>query len=343
MQICRAGVTPPTTGTDCDQTTSQDTRGQQLATGPFRRYPYVVRRTITVGGRPLDCAAAPGCVLYAARGGGRLKGPIRYRTLKWGVAPLAFDPVAPPLPGPSVTLTPAGALRDGATVTVRGRHFRPLGFTTVTVCVSGTDVCDGVGVNGGSNVGGFHVDANGSFSVTHAPWSVFAAADRTPQDCHVVTCVVRVRTELPPGWQKTAETVDVPVSFTPAGTAAYPQLTLDTAGPYTDGQQVAVTVQGWPGSIGQRPGLELGNLMLAVCAQQVSGFGPQCGDKAVLQGPDADGHYTTTLTLHRTLSAVPGASQLDCTQPGTCQVALAVENRGNTPGSVILGADVVVN
>ena len=50
---------------------------------------------------------------------------------------------------------------------------------------------------------------------------------------------------------------DVPVSFAPASPAAYPQLTLDPAGPYTDGQQVTVTVQGWPGSIGQRPDLAI--------------------------------------------------------------------------------------
>lgn len=39
LQICRAGVTPLTADFDCDQTTSQDARGQQLSSGPFRRYP----------------------------------------------------------------------------------------------------------------------------------------------------------------------------------------------------------------------------------------------------------------------------------------------------------------
>jgi hypothetical protein len=333
VRICRAGVTPPTAGTDCDATTtSPNTNGLPLATVPFRRFPYMVRRTITVGSQPLDCAAVPGCVVYAARGGHGSKGPIRYRSLKWGVAPLAFDRVASPLPGPSVTLSPPGALRDGDTVTVTGRHFRPLYWTGVTVCVSGTEVCDGVGIN--SN---FKVDANGTFSVTHQPWSVFAAADGTPQDCHVVTCVVRV---------ETSENVDVPLSFAPADPAAYPQLTLDPAGPYTDGQHVTVTVQGWPGSVGHRPGLEIEKLALRVCARGGT-FGNQCGDKAVLQGPDADGQYTTTLTLHRTLTEDPGGAQIDCTQPGNCRVALALAGApsfgmfGATV--VILGADVVVN
>ena len=328
LQICRAGVTPPTADADCDTTASQDTRGQPLGTAPFRQYPYMVRRTITVGGntshaRRLDCAAAPGCVLYAARGDVPRGHP------RWGVAPLAFDHAASPLPGPSVTLTPAGALRDGATVTVQGRHFRPLGATSVTVCVSSTDLCDVVGANDLS------IDANGSFSVIHSPWSVFAGDDGTLQNCQVVTCVVRVQS---------SENFDVPISFAPAGPAAYPQLILDPAGPYTDGQQVTVTVQGWPGSIGQRPGLEIGHLAFGVCAQTAV-LGLQCGDTAVLQGPDADGHYTATLTLHRTLSVEPGGSQVDCTWPGNCQVALALTMASGftRPGTAILGVDVVVN
>ncbi len=328
VSICRAGVTPATAGNDCDGTTVQGTRpADPFATVPFRRYPYMVRRMITVGGQPLDCAAAPGCVLYAAAPG-RLKGHSRYGA-KYGVAPLAFDPVAPPEPAPSVTVTPPDALRDGDTVTVSGRNFRPFQWTAVTVCVSGTEVCDSVGVNEN-----FKVDAHGRFSVTHQPWSVFSSADGTPQDCHVVTCVVRV---------KTSEAVDVPVSFAPADTAAYPELTLDPAGPYTDGQQVTATVQGWPGSVGQRPGLEIGKLELGVCGLFAGARTTECGDQAVLQGPDADGRYTATLTLHRTGTR---PFQLDCTQPGNCRIGLALGPLGfDPPGyfAVILGADVVVS
>jgi len=331
LQICRAGVTPLSAGTDCDGTTGTGTSGAPIGPQPvahFRRIPYMVRRTITLGGQPFDCAAAPGCVLYAAAPG-RLKGPIHSRySAKYGVAPLAFDPFASPLPGPSVTVTPPAGLRDVGAVTVRGRHFRPFDWTSVTVCVSGTEVCDGVGVNDG-----FKVGPNGSFSVTRPTWSVFAAADGTPQDCRVVACVVRV---------KTSENVDVPLSFAPAATAAYPQLTLDPAGPYTDGQQVTVTVQGWPGSVGHR--LEIGNLALGVCAQVSAVGSTECAGKAVLQGPDADGRYTATLTLHR---AGPfGPFQFDCTQPGNCRVALALGPLGsNPPGyfAVILAAEVVVN
>jgi len=228
VQICRVGVTPQSADFDCDRLTTQGTWASQAATVPFRQYPYMVRRIITVGGntpqpRRLDCAAAPGCVLYAVRdaGGGparRTQGAIRYRRVMWGVAPLVFDRAASPLPGPSVTLTPPGALRDGATVTVQGRHFRPVYGRLVNVCVSGTELC--------VSVRPIQIDANGSFSVTVAPLlpprSVFAAYDGTLQDCHVVTCVIRVRTPFPAGFDMTGETVDVPVSFAPAGTTAYP-------------------------------------------------------------------------------------------------------------------------
>ena len=213
VQICRAGVTPQSADFDCDRLTTQGTWASQAATVPFRQYPYMVRRIITVGGntpqpRRLDCAAAPGCVLYAVRdaGGGparRTEGAIRYRRVMWGVAPLVFDRAASPLPQ-SVTLTPPGALRDGATVTVQGRHFRPVYGTLVTVCVSGTELCESVRRR-------VHIDANGSFS-TRIYWPVFAAHDGTLQDCHVVTCVIRVQTPFPPGFYMGPETVDVPVS-----------------------------------------------------------------------------------------------------------------------------------
>ena len=146
VQMCRAGVIPPDVFTDCDPTTGQGARRIPLATMPLRRYPYLVRRTITVGGQPLDCAAPPGCVLYADNAPDRLKGPIHSRyTHTYGVAPLAFDPIAPPLPGPTVTVTPHAGLRDGDAITVRAQQFRPFDWSITNVCVNGTFVCDGVG------------------------------------------------------------------------------------------------------------------------------------------------------------------------------------------------------
>jgi hypothetical protein len=335
VHLCRAGVTPPTVNDDCDGTTGQGARRIPIATLPLRRYPYMVRRTITVGGQPLDCAAPPGCVLYAATRD-RLKGPVhsRYQN-KYGVAPVVFDPVAPPRPGPTATVTPPSGLRDGDTVTVRAQHFRPFVSVGATVCVQGTDVCDAV------NVPIKPIGPNGSLSLTHPVWSVFSSLDGTLQDCRSVACVVRF------GSYDGSSRFDVPVSFAPGSPASYPSLTLEPAGPYTDGQQVTVTLHGWPGSIGRRPDLAIPNLVIGQCAALNGGsLSPAvCPGETPLH-PEADGRYTATLTLHRTLESV-AREPTDCTHPGNCRVALALTSTGGEipPGvffGVILAVDVVV-
>jgi hypothetical protein len=95
---------------------------------------------------------------------------------------------------------------------------------------------------------------------------------------------------------------------------------LDPAGPYTDGQQIMVTVQGWPGSTGQRPDLEIGHLR------------PRRRREL---------HHDPHVAPH----PLPGGAQIDCTHPGNCQIALALtpENGFTRPGTAILGADVVVH
>lgn len=336
VRMCRAGVTPPTVNDDCDGTTGQGARRIPLATLPLRRYPYLVRRTITVGGQPVDCAAEPGCVLYADSGD-RLKGPIHSRYQgKYGIAPLVFDPVAPPLPGPIVTVRPPDGLRDGDTVTVRAQHFRPFGSVGATVCVKGTDVCDAV------NVPVQRIGPNGSLSLIHPVWSVFSSADGALQDCRAVACVVRF------GTYDRSTLFDVPVSFAPGSPASYPSLTLEPAGPYTDGQQVTVTLHGWPGSIGRRPDLAIPNLVIGQCARSGSGYlsAAVCPGETSLH-PEPDGRYTATLALHRTISENV-SEPIDCTQLGNCRVALALTSTGGEipPGvffGVILGVDVVVN
>ena len=330
--ICRAGATQQTAGNDCDPTTAQrSTVDYGARHRVIRRLncPYMVRRTITLGGQLLDCAAAPGCVLYAGS-----TGPQQHQGPEWqyeyGVAPLAFDPEARPAPGPTVTVTPPDGLRDGDVVTVRGHHFRPFDWATVAVCVDGTDVCDGVGVSEFQVVG-----SNGSFSGTHGVWSVFSSADGTLRDCRSVACVVRLEDDA-----DAHEQVDVPVSFAPSSPASYPRLTLDPAGPYTDGQQVTVTLQGWPGSIGHYLSIE--SLTVGQCARSGGAVFHQCAGETVLRGPEADGRYTATLALHRTVSGRAG-EPIDCTQPGSCQVALALDKSPPRHYFIlILAVDVVV-
>ena len=330
VQTCRVGVTPLTAGNDCDGTTTQSSSIVKWRTLPLRRYPYMVRRRITIGfqERPVDCAAAPGCVLYAASRG-HLHGSTQSRyQQKWGVAPLAFDATASPRPGPTVTVTPHHGLRDGDTVTVRAHHFRPFGGVSVTVCVKGTDVCDRAWYQDAAvHVPQQRIGRNGSRSLTHGVWPVFSSNARL-HDCRSVACVVR--------FGPTDGSIDVPISFSPRKRAASsPRLNLDPAGPYSDGQQVTVTLNGWPGSIGHRPDLAIEHLTVGQC-----GSGPYCVGETSLRR-ELDGRYTATLTLHDASPVEFGTT--DCSQPGNCQVALVGgPGENGRPPLVILGVAVVV-
>jgi hypothetical protein len=236
---------------------------------------------------------------------------------------------------PTVTVTPHHGLRDGDTVTVRADRFPPFQVVRVSVCSKGTYVCDAV------DVPTKPIGRNGSLSLTHRVWSVFSS-DGTLHDCRSVVCVVRFGS------------FEVPISFSPRKRAAsYPQLTLDPAGPYTDGQQVTVTVDGWPGSIGHRPDLAIEHLTVGQCGRfhpppgtlpYIGGSGAVCDGEISLRR-EPDGRYTATLTVHRSI-AIPSdpTDPTDCTQPGNCQVALVLTPHGpiGEPPSEILGVDVVV-
>ncbi|HEY7073683.1 MAG TPA: carboxylesterase family protein [Acidimicrobiales bacterium] len=63
----------------------------------------------------VDCRIAPGCVLTAGLGFGGGASAV--------AEPIAFAAGAPLLPPPTVTVTPAGGLVDGGTVTVEGHGF----------------------------------------------------------------------------------------------------------------------------------------------------------------------------------------------------------------------------
>ena len=206
------------------------------------------------------------------------------------------------------------------------------------VCVNGTDVCDAVDVPAAAG-------RSRREPLAHRPGLVGVLLGGRDAPGLPLGGVRRSLRVLVDGSQAAST---CPISFAPGSPASYPQLTLDPAGPYTDGQQVTVTVQGWPGSIGQRPDLAIGNLVVGQCARPMSPNPAVCpGETSRLQ-PEPDGRYTATLALHRTLSQdVVRGEPVDCTQPGNCQVALALTPRGSNAIPlqflvVILGVDVVV-
>jgi len=80
--------------------------------------------------RDIDCVAAPGtCSLNA----------IDYNDFTISTsAPLDFDPNAPPLPGPTATVTPSTGLVDGQTVDVQADGMPPGANVFVVQCKAGS-------------------------------------------------------------------------------------------------------------------------------------------------------------------------------------------------------------
>jgi predicted esterase len=106
---CRSAPVGPV---DCDLGTV--TTAEVDGAGGFRlRHQVFVLMNDWAG--PVDCRIAPGCVLAAGVGFDGGTSVI--------AEPIAFAADAPLLPPPTVTVTPAGGLVDGGTVTVEGHGF----------------------------------------------------------------------------------------------------------------------------------------------------------------------------------------------------------------------------
>jgi Neocarzinostatin family len=142
---------------DCDWATL--TAPELGAGGTFTVDHHVFALIHTEARGAIDCRVAGRCVLVASS----FLGP---EPLADGArATLAFDPAAPLLPTPAITLTPATALRDGQRVRIDGREFGHRRSQTVQVYQCGPepsfDTCrplTELGVEPGPD-GSFSVDA----------------------------------------------------------------------------------------------------------------------------------------------------------------------------------------
>ncbi len=118
---------------------------------------------------------------------------------------LGFDPHAPLLPPPTLSVAPDTDLVDGQTVTVSGSGFDPNGFTSLQYCEVGTENCDRVWSASPQ------IETDGSFSLTTELYGDLVAWDGYV-DCRTAPgCEIRARefTEH--------TTVGAQVRFTPAG------------------------------------------------------------------------------------------------------------------------------
>jgi acetyl esterase/lipase len=174
----------------------------------------------TEAGGAIDCRMAGRCVLVASSF-------LRSDPLADGAsAALAFDPAAPLLPTPAITLTPATALRDGQQVRVDGRDFGHRRSPTVQVYQCGPEpsfetcrpLAD-MGVEPGPD---------GSFSVEAKVWHVIRA-DGQEIDCLAAAGPCLLVATIRP-W----ETLDEPW-------AARAALPFDPDAPPLPGPELAVT------------------------------------------------------------------------------------------------------
>jgi predicted esterase len=109
VRQCRSAPVGPV---DCDLGTVRTAEVDDA--GRFR-LSHQVFVSMNDWGGPRDCRVAPGCVLAAGVGFDGGTSVV--------ATPIAFATGAPLLPPPTVTVTPAGGLVDGGTVTVEGRGF----------------------------------------------------------------------------------------------------------------------------------------------------------------------------------------------------------------------------
>jgi LPXTG-motif cell wall-anchored protein len=78
---------------------------------------YSMRVRRIIGSPSTDCQAAPGeCTVFAAS---------FEDVFATATVPLEFDPNAPPVPPPTLTVAPSSGLHDGDVVTVTGSGFTP--------------------------------------------------------------------------------------------------------------------------------------------------------------------------------------------------------------------------
>lgn len=177
--------------------------------GTFSAEVQAFARFGTPGGA-VDCrAGAAPCLLIAStdlgESDGFLESPLA------GRAELDFDPEAPLLAGPEITVTPTTNLHDFNTLSVRGRHISAGGQVRVEVCeAADRGRCDSQIVDGVQfgNAESATADANGEFALDFTGWAGFQPG--WPVDCRQAPGCAVVATDQVRGLSAT-----VPLGFGP--------------------------------------------------------------------------------------------------------------------------------
>ena len=132
-------------------------------------------------------------------------------SLRSGFAPVVFAPDGPLLPDPSIAVDgPTEGLAEGATVTVTGRHFRPLAPVTVDICTMTADPFGGACANAGSVA---IAGEDGTFAVpivVEAAFSAWGPTGEIDVDCRQEPGCALVAT-----YDDVDGTAPVPIAFGP--------------------------------------------------------------------------------------------------------------------------------
>lgn len=248
----------------CDVTGYTDTKADAAgaATGT-----YAVRRLLTT---PLtgtvDCAAEADRCMVAM---GALADYDRS-----GTHPISFDPNVEPVELPTIEVTPADELTDGALVHVVAQGLRPGDRLSGEVCSSDPEACTSVGLTAGEagdepdgsptstesgsvdvfsvEATGLLVDADGRAEGDLRVWQYLPGAEPgTYVDCAVSRCSLRLRGQTAPP--------TVPLAFLPGEGPVAPNAVMEPADGVAVGDEVAVRGAGF------RPGSQIG---IALCAHR---------------------------------------------------------------------------
>jgi hypothetical protein len=254
------------------------------------------------GGVEVDCRVASCGIVLIAWDSYRYSDPV--------VLPLDFDPTAPLLPEPTLTVTPATDLEDGQVVDVDGTDWRPGHDVDLLVCAAGsTDGRDCDQLGRFSTV----VDQDGNLHRRFPIPAIVRPWQRPEIDCRVSACSVFALLDT-----TFRRYVEAPITLAPDGPVLHPTLTITPNTGLQDGQRVVAE------GTGLRPG---GWLRLVHCLTGAT-TADDCAwwtSEHVSGGQvRAEGlPYRATIPVHRFLH-LPGERQVDCAVT-SCSVVAADE------------------
>ena len=232
---------------------------------------------------------------------------------------LTFDPAAPLVAPPTVTVTPGSGVVDRDRVTVAGVGFRTDEYVFVAQCRLGAllpEGCDGNASGGGSEGG---VGADGTFTAQVTVDASFLSYGGEVVDCRSEACVLVAL--------NASETASVALGFDPAAPLRTATMTVVPATGLVDGQVVDVDVQ----LVADRY-----ETALRLCVTD-DAAGPRCGPRRYLDvddGGEGGGSIAGRFTVDASFRTGDG-TVVDCRTTSCSLVAGEIRDPGDAAAVVL--------